>query len=355
MLTVDLANAVFVDVVAEWARKHSTLTFTEVFLDRDHLPVTGPEGRYLHEIVVPTQGAGLLPSQSAVIPHPADVRLCGRHAPGSEWLYVKLYAGPAGVETLLREVARPVIADALRALAVDRWFFVRYGDPDWHIRLRMHGDPERLLAEVLPALTARCGRYLRSGLIWRIQVDTYEPEVERYGGLAGMRLAEAVFCADSEAVLRTIEFDCGEDVPARWRSALVGVDRLLCDLGLDHQDRHDIVTDAVTRFEQQLRVDTQLRRQLGARYRRERTGLEHLLRAPGSCAAFSQRTAALSTVRDQLHEVVPPQHLSRWVGSLTHMHLNRMLRTPTSQQEFVIYDLLHRHYKSLRARVQRRI
>src|SRR5262249_39737372 len=121
--------------------------------------------------------------------------------PGSAWLYAKLYTGPATADQVLRDVVRPVTAAALDSGAADRWFFVRYGDPDWHLRLRVHGRPTRLHGEVLPALQATAAPLLEDGRLWRVQLDTYEREVERYGGPGGVVLAERLFHADSEAVL----------------------------------------------------------------------------------------------------------------------------------------------------------
>ena len=46
---------------------------------------------------------------------------------------------------------------------------------------------------------------LEDGQLWRLQLDTYEREVERYGGPEGMVLAERLFQADSEAVLEIVE------------------------------------------------------------------------------------------------------------------------------------------------------
>ena len=77
--------------------------------------------------------------------------------------------------------------------AADGWFFVRYGDPDWHLRVRFHGEPARLHAEVLPALQAAAAPLLDDGRVWRLQLDTYEREVERYGGPEGVALAERLF------------------------------------------------------------------------------------------------------------------------------------------------------------------
>src|SRR5262249_7768085 len=140
--------------------------------------------------------------------------------PGSEWLYAKLYTGPATLDQVLREVVQPVVESALRSGAAERWFFIRYGDPDWHLRLRFQGRPGRLQGEVLPALQAAAAPLLADGRLWRFQFDTYEREIERYGGPVGIVLAEQLFHADSEAVLALADwFTADSRGDLRWRLA----------------------------------------------------------------------------------------------------------------------------------------
>ena len=42
------------------------------------------------------------------------------------------------------------------------------------------------------------------------------------------------------------------------------------------------------------------------------------------------------------------------ITALVHMHVNRALRAPDYEQETVLYDFLHRLYKSKAARARRR-
>jgi len=96
----------------------------------------------------------------------------------------------ATADQVLREVVRPVVDQALVSGAAEDWFFIRYGDPHWHLRLRFHGEPARLHAAVLPALQRAAAAGLEDGRLWRLQLDTYEREVERYGGGRGVEALE---------------------------------------------------------------------------------------------------------------------------------------------------------------------
>jgi thiopeptide-type bacteriocin biosynthesis protein len=123
-----------------------------------------------------------------------------RRPPGSDWLFLKAYTGPDLEDDLLSGPVRTLVADAA-ALGVRDWFFLRYGDPERHIRLRFHGEPGHLLGTLLPHVTTWAADQLAAGLCRRFAVDTYEREIERYGGLAGCELMEQVAATDSDAAL----------------------------------------------------------------------------------------------------------------------------------------------------------
>ncbi|HBL28848.1 MAG TPA: lanthionine biosynthesis protein, partial [Acidobacteria bacterium] len=217
---------------------------SEVFPGPQELCARGPEGRFFHEVLLPFvvrpgEATPEAPRAAGATPRPAaSPALVRSFAPGSEWLYVKLYTGTSTADGLLRDVVGPTVREALAEGAADSWFFLRYGDPEWHLRVRLHGDPTALHGRVLPALQRSLAGFLADGRLWKVQLDTYDREVERYGGPEGIELAERLFHIDSEAVLAIIEMiegDEGADI--RWRLALLGCDLLLSDLGLPPDDR----------------------------------------------------------------------------------------------------------------------
>ncbi|HEY6148419.1 MAG TPA: lantibiotic dehydratase, partial [Thermoanaerobaculia bacterium] len=238
-LPVDFENVLSVDSFAHLARNSGEVELVELFPGPDELCARGPEGRFLHELVVPvirTRAAD--EARPAEAPRPASRAIPAApairsFAPGSTWLYAKLYTGPASADRLLRDVVAPLVERALASGAADRWFFIRYGDPHWHLRLRLRGEPSRLLREVLPDLHASAAGPLADGRSWKLQIDTYEPEVERYGGAEAIDAAERIFQADSECALRILDMLEEGDAGAqeRWRIALRGADAMLEDFG----------------------------------------------------------------------------------------------------------------------------
>jgi thiopeptide-type bacteriocin biosynthesis protein len=278
-------------------------------------------------------------------------------------LFLKLYSSPATADEILRDVVRPVVEQVMAAGAVDRWFFIRYGDPDWHLRLRFLGEPARLAGEVLPALQAAAEPLMHDGRIWRVQIDTYEREVERYGGPAGMQLSERFFQADSEAVVALADLfaeDARGDL--RWRLTLAGMDLLLGDLRLDLDARLAAIRETRDAFAAEFQAGPEFEHQLAARFRRERKGLEALL--DSTVASDDSLAKGLEVLRHRSRELTPliadlracaqagrlSVPLAELATSYLHMHANRMLRSAHRAQELVLYDFLARVYHSAAAR-----
>jgi thiopeptide-type bacteriocin biosynthesis protein len=247
--------------------------------------------------------------------------------------------------------------------AVDRWFFIRYGDPDWHLRVRFHGQPSRLHGEVLPSLEAATAPLIDDGRIWRVQLDTYEGEVERYGGAEGTELAEQLFHVDSESALKLaalVSDDARGNV--RWRLAFLGMDLLLTDLNFDPDTRLSVTRQAREMFAAEFRADAVLRHQLGTRFRLERSALEALLgSAAGADSLFSagldilrHRSVRLETIAGELRSRARAGRLTTPLPELAvsflHMHANRLLRSAHRAQELVLYDFLSRLYESQTSR-----
>jgi class I lanthipeptide synthase len=359
-LVIDLDNVLSVAALAHQLRGRGQAVLVEMFPGPDALCVTGPEGHFVHELVVPfVQGAPPRPDPDNAAPQATGSAVRRRFPPGSEWLYAKLYTGAGTADQVLNHLVGPLVRSWLSFGAADAWFFIRFADPDWHLRLRLHGEPGRLHAEVLPRLQAGAAPLLESGQLWRMQLDTYEREVERYGGDRGIELAERVFAADSEAVLTimgSLWGDAGLDL--RWRLAMCGIDLLFDDLGLTLEEKRSVARRAREGFGREFGIDGNFRGRVSQRYRTERDRLEALLdpvQAPpaplaAGLEALRRRSLQLAPVTAELRQLSQAGRLSARMSdiamSYAHMHVNRLLRSAQRAQELVLYELLDRAYSA---------
>jgi thiopeptide-type bacteriocin biosynthesis protein len=365
LLPVDLDNVLCCEALIQLIKGRSLAHLVEMFPSLHESCVTGPEGRFAHELLVPfVRQPGADHTRGRRQPAPAPTVAVRRSfAPGSEWLYAKLYTGASTADSVLRDVVAPVVRRSLSSGAADRWFFLRYGDPHWHLRLRLRGDPRRLHHEVLPALAAAVGAGVPAEKVWRFQLDTYEREIERYGGPDGIELAEAIFCADSEAVLALITTpQLSQDLDVRWRLALCGVDRLLNDFGLHLTGKLQLVQRLREAYGREFQIAAECERQLSVKYRDVRRAVESLVAAAGEPGQvglpgldiFRQRSATIAPYIAELKHRERAGRLSQALyqlaASCVHMHTNRLLQSAGRAQECVIYDYLRRCYTSRLAR-----
>jgi thiopeptide-type bacteriocin biosynthesis protein len=356
-LPVDLDNVLAVESLVQAARARGTARIVELCPPPDELCAHGPEGGFCHELVVPfvRSRQPTPPSPS----RPADGRVRRTFPPGSDWLYVRVYTGETAADGVLAADVAPLVSELTASSVVDRWFFLRYRDPEFHLRIRLHGDPTRLHADVRPAVEEAGAGLLDRGLAWRFELGTYEREVERYGGPGAIELAEQVFHADSEAVLAILPMlepgDEGQE--ERWRLGLCGAHRLLVDLGLDDRERVALVRSQRDGLVRRFGWDRGVLGRVGERFRRERAALERLL--DSAAGESGPLEPGLQILRERSRVVEPigrelatlsnagglTTQLSSVAGSLLHMHLNRLLRGDNAAQEAVICDFLVRLYE----------
>jgi thiopeptide-type bacteriocin biosynthesis protein len=146
----------------------------------------------------------VIPLASTLPPIPAPKLLARRgplpvtgrehgHLPGSEVLSARLYSDP-GLFDLIVTGHVPDLVDGWQELS--HWWFLRYRDPRHHLRLRLH---VRDYGQAASRLGRWAATLRRQGLAGDLLLDTYLPEVGRFGGEKAMSAAEMLFAADSAA------------------------------------------------------------------------------------------------------------------------------------------------------------
>ncbi|MFI6705461.1 lantibiotic dehydratase [Nonomuraea sp. NPDC050478] len=150
-------------------------------------------GGQAHEIVIPLAATGQ-PAEPPRLPREVTSRDHGRFPGQHGPLSLKLYSHPDRHDAILTRHL-PRLVDALGNDA--QWWFLRYHDPDHHLRIRITAPAGAFAANV----TTWCEEVRRTGLTGRVQWDTYFPETARFGGDTALGAAERYFAADSAVAL----------------------------------------------------------------------------------------------------------------------------------------------------------
>lgn len=116
--------------------------------------------------------------------------------PFDEWIYLKLYGTSSNADDLIAYYISEYCNDLVKNNKINKYFFMRYVDPEQHIRLRLNGEENKLL-EIYPDLRKWLDTLKKEGFMTHFALDSYDREIERYGGLDLIHIAEKVFYFDS--------------------------------------------------------------------------------------------------------------------------------------------------------------
>jgi thiopeptide-type bacteriocin biosynthesis protein len=321
--------------------------FDEVWLD-------GPGGAYVAEFVVslirrepvkpPENGPGECASATApsvAVQRPAavpGVTAEKYRPPGTEWLFVKIYCERQDEDALLSGPVRGLAQAVLVSGKADRFFVIRYSDPDPHIRIRFYGDPGELTNEVYPLVCDWANALLAERMCRRFVFDSYEQETDRFGGPAGLDVAHEIFCSDSQAALDLLALVERKQWPDdRMTLVLLSIDLLLASIGLDDRARLEWYGRETTKGDENA----------GADYRARKNVLRSALGrgagyAPDFRDVFESRAAALAPAGERLRRLSQQRELTtsldRLYSTFVHLHVNRLggLDGPAEQRAFML-------------------
>ncbi len=277
---------------------------------------------------------------------------------GSEWLYYKIYTGHKTADLLLTQVVKPISEKLIKSNLIDKWFFIRYSDPKHHVRLRFLCPDIRNLGAIISTLYEPLNQLLKEDLVWKVQLDTYQRELERYGKNT-MALSESLFYHDSVATVQfldLIEGDEGEQL--RWLFGLRSIDHLLDSFEYTLEQKLSLMNNLKTGFGLEFGMSRPLKKQLDDKYRKERKNIESfMVFTEESDPDYEPILTVLEKKKRQLSPTIQSilllkkenrlsLELNNFMGSYIHMLMNRLFKSKNRLNEMVCYDFLYRYYRT---------
>lgn len=268
--------------------------------------------------------------------------------PGDEWLYFKIYGGIKACDDLVGggRICR-LMGKMQRGGLIRQWFFIRYSDPDFHLRLRLNLTDTRLAGDAMRVVNSLLRPLCETQELHKFTIDTYTREIERYGASV-MELTEELFCIDSEAVCAILQGIKGLNADYRWITAFVSADSFLSAVGLDLPRKLETLSELSVAYRNEYGYNSHNGKQLNDMYRQRRKVITEALQCPGGellklLPIFERRDARIAAaVAGRTHRLN--------VTSLLHMMMNRHFASQNRTNELLVYDFLKRIYASETAR-----
>ncbi|MDP2542385.1 hypothetical protein CSC81_10570 [Tenacibaculum discolor] len=283
---------------------------------------------------------------------------------GDNWIYYKIYTGNKTSDLILTDLILPLTNSLERRGLIQKWFFIRYSDPDFHLRVRLYTENKSNIGEIIHTFFNGLQPYLISGRIWNIQIDTYKREIERYGN-SNMVNSENYFHIESKTIVKfltLIEGDAGEEI--RWLFSLKMIDNFLNSFKMEDEKKFFLLNIMKTSFAKEFNMSRELKKQLDVKYRKERKKIDSFLEEDDF--RYKEITSLLKekelltiefakNILNLEKEMLLEVKLESLIYSYVHMLMNRLFKSKNRIYEMVIYDFLYRYYKSHIARKKQRV
>ena len=273
--------------------------------------------------------------------------------PGSEWVYYKIYSGTTTANNVLTNIVLELTNELLTQNIIKQWFFIRYADPEPHLRVRFLCNNLGQIEDIMILFREKIQYHIDQELVWKLQIDTYQRELERYGKNT-MKASEAFFFYDSSMIIEALTLI--EDDQLKLFFVLRSIDQLLIDFNLTTIDKLSLVEHNGTSFKKEFNADKKLLKQLDKKYRKYRVAFESFIVIQEH--KDYQPLIELIELRSQqlkkdINFIIEAKNkktlevsINNLLSSYIHMHINRFFLSRQRLYEMVCYDFLTRYYKN---------
>lgn len=277
---------------------------------------------------------------------------------GDKWLYLKLYTGLKTADTLITALIGSLSSNFIDDNLAEKWFFLRYNDPQFHLRWRISiTDPEKI-GTIITRVNKAIVPYLDNDMIYKVQLDTYKREIERYGSNS-IGIMEQLFWHNSMLVCDYLsQTKDSEDEKNRWLFSMRAIDSFLNLFNYELDQKLRLLTIMANSYGKEFNIDSALISQLSDRYRANKKDIFNFM-----SLTFDDANAyeALLKVQHQfnirstkgVNEILKLENdkqlavsVDNLLISYIHMFMNRLFRSKQRLHEMVIYGFLFRYYRS---------
>jgi lantibiotic biosynthesis protein len=272
-------------------------------------------------------------------------------------LYFRIYCGYKSIEKVLKEIILPFVRNHVDKSAFEKFFFIRYGNPSPHIRIRFYNSNTYKQYELQKDFLAALSPLLEAGIISRIEIHTYTRELERYGN-SNIDYAESIFFYDSLCVLNLIDLLEGGATGEKYRIllSLRGIDMFLADFKLSSNEKQQFAKALQSNYFNEFSGGSVLRKSLNDKYRIYQKDICSHLNAEmdvdneieEAVSLFNERSFQVKPVVESILNTDACNGDFRFdlIGSFIHMFINRLFIARQREYELALYHFLEKYYSS---------
>lgn len=273
-----------------------------------------------------------------------------KYYPGDEWMFIKIYCGIKTSENILLDYIYPLARHLKKEGVISKWFFIRYSDPDFHLRVRFLLTDKKQAGTVINGLNQKCRKLLQSHHIHDILIAAYIREIERYGENL-MENTETLFYLNSECVCSVLKAIRQSDVNYRWMLAFKLTDDFFDTLGIDLDAKIKLADMLDQSYKREFGFTMYNAKQLNTIYRQHSKTICDILENKIENENYLNVCTTIKKANQQEKEVLKLIDKNEVnITSMLHMMMNRLFASENRVHELLIYNFLNRYYRSVLAK-----
>ena len=340
-LIIDTENELLVELIGERLRKKGTISLSECIYDFENTENNDYANQFIATFIGEKNHARLeLKSRNK------DIYIKRKFIPGDEWLYYKIYIGTNRADKILTTAIKTITEILEEAKIIDKWFFIRYNDPLFHIRLRFHYIKTENRDVIIEVFNKHIQQFVDDKSISKVEIVTYEREIERYFN-ENIEDSEELFFQDSKLIIQILYFlkFINGNTP-RWVYALKNIHILLDTFGLSYSERGMLFERLYDGFSIEFNARKKVRKQIDLKFRDHFSMIEDFLsEAHEQDSMFRERQIwrFINNIKNRLSK----DELYELISSHIHMSVNRLIKSYPRMHELALYGILQKYYKKI--------
>lgn len=352
-LIIDLENQEAIDLFIFELNKRKQIKLVEFIFNEATAIVKDANGEsYTNEIVL-TCFSKEIPRKNKVISmNYSPEQKCNI---GGEWLYFKIYIGKVSAEDFIVNELSTMCSLLYDENLIDKYFFIRYADPGFHIRLRLHLHESINIGGIISLINQKTDDLVKNNIISNVVIDSYTREVDRYDK-SNIVNSEQIFFIDSKAILQLLSilqsFD--EKDYMRLKIAMKVIDNYLDLFRCDIFEKRNFC-NGLTKIEsfKLYSNNKTIRKAIDKQYRNSHEEINFFLRMEEKrfAAVFEKMNFEIYPFVQFVLDNYSKTRQFDLVANYIHMSLNRLFKSQNTFQEYIVYCLLEKHYRYIIGRL----
>jgi len=320
-----------------FCKNRKELYIEETFIPESQLITDDRQQPYLSEFIINIEHR-----QQIYHPYPLPQKenltnIKSAFLPGEEWLYFEIYCHPTNSDSILLMIASDYLRPMKRKLK--NWFFIRYGDPSYHIRLRLKPARNEDIAELVSRLSHLLAPHFKSGIISDLQLRTYHRETERYGP-GRMEQVEQCFSHNSDLILHLISKP--DDVNHYYRQSILLIEQVMDGAGFSAQRQLSFAEKMASQFAAEMAIPSDGSKKINSGYKTFIAATADIPVKKTNLKKISETAASFLMVLEKCDDAEREKMLS----DLFHMHANRLFSNDQRVHEMIMYFYLTKKIKT---------